>query len=126
MSRPARVGPAYFLLFAALYAVQGMVVAYFFNFNQLFMESRGVSRQLAADVQSVALVPFILKFLAGPLSDRVNLLGLGHRKPYILLGLIVQTLGLLGLSLADPGRALGAFTTLALLSVAGMALYDTC
>jgi PAT family beta-lactamase induction signal transducer AmpG len=126
MSRPSRVGPAYFALFASLYAVQGVVVAYFFNFNQVLMGSRGVSRQVAASVQSIALVPFILKFLAGPISDRVNLLGLGHRKPYILLGLIVQTLGLLGLSLVDPGRHLGAFTVLAVLAVAGMALYDTC
>jgi PAT family beta-lactamase induction signal transducer AmpG len=126
MSRPARVGPAYFLLFASLYALQGVVVAYFFNFNQLFMVSRGVSRQVAAHVQSLALVPFILKFLAGPLSDRVNLLGLGHRKPYILLGLSVQTVGLIGLSLVDPGRSLGAFTTLAVLAVTGLALYDTC
>jgi PAT family beta-lactamase induction signal transducer AmpG len=126
MSRPARVEPAYFALFASLYAVQGVVVAYFFNFNQVFMGSRGVSRQVAATVQSVALVPFILKFLAGPLSDRVKLLGLGHRKPYIVLGLMVQTLGLVGLSLVDPGSHLGAFTALAVLAVAGLALYDTC
>jgi PAT family beta-lactamase induction signal transducer AmpG len=74
----------------------------------------------------VALIPFLFKFLAGPLSDRVNLFGLGHRKPYILLGLLTQTAGLVGLSLVDPGRSLAGFTTLALLAVGGMALYDTC
>src|SRR2546423_131195 len=98
MNRPERVGPAYFALFASLYAVQGVVAAYFFTFNQIYMGMCGVSRDTAADVQSVALVPFILKFLAGPFSDRFSLLGFGHRKPYIILGLAIQSLGLIGLA----------------------------
>jgi PAT family beta-lactamase induction signal transducer AmpG len=130
MTRPsresARVGPAYFALFASLYAVQGVVAAYFFTFNLIYLRACGVPDARAADVQSVALLPFILKFLAGPFSDRYSLLGLGHRKPYIVLGLVVQSLGLIGLALVDPGRQTGAFTLLAVLSVAGMALYDTC
>jgi MFS transporter, PAT family, beta-lactamase induction signal transducer AmpG len=126
MSRTSWRLRAHFALFASLYALQGVVVAYFFNFNQVYMVSRGVSRPVAASVQSLALVPFILKFLVGPLSDRVNLLGLGHRRPYILLGLIVQTAGLIGLALLDPGRHLGPFSALAVLTVVGLALYDTC
>jgi PAT family beta-lactamase induction signal transducer AmpG len=121
-----RVAPGYLLLFASLYAVQGVVVAYFFNYNQLYMEAGGVSSAAAADVQSLALVPFILKFLGGPISDRFSLLGWGHRKPYIVLGLLVQSLGLLGLSLTHPGRNLAGFATLAILTVSGLALYDTC
>ena len=126
MSRTERVDPHSLALFASLYAVQGVVVAYFFNFNQIFMHAAGVSVETTADVQSLALVPFILKFLGGPLSDRVNLLGFGHRKPYIVLGLILQTLGLIGLVLVDPGRHLTAFTLLAVGTVTGLALYDTC
>ena len=126
MSRTKRVGPVYLALFVGLYAVQGVVVAYFFNFNQIFMQASGVSAEATAKVQSLALVPFILKFLGGPISDRINLLGFGHRKPYIVVGLVVQTLGLLGLVAVHPGRDLGAFTTLAVLTVTGLALYDTC
>jgi MFS transporter, PAT family, beta-lactamase induction signal transducer AmpG len=126
MSRPGRVGAAYLALFAALYALQGVVIAYFFNYNQIYMTESGVPNGAAARVQSVALLPFVLKFLGGPLSDRFNLLGLGHRKPYIVLGLVVQTLGLLGLSWIDPGRGLGLFTATAIATVAGLALYDTC
>jgi PAT family beta-lactamase induction signal transducer AmpG len=114
------------LLFALLYALQGVVVAYFFNYNQIYMEAAGVARATAADVQSLALLPFILKFLGGPISDRINLLGWGHRKPYIVLGLLVQSLGLLGLSVTHPGENLAGFATLALLCVSGLALYDTC
>ena len=126
MDERPRVRPGYLSLFASLYALQGVVVAYFFNYNQLYMMAGGVTKAAAADAQSLALLPFILKFLGGPLSDRFNLLGLGHRKPYIVIGLVVQSLGLLGLSLVDPGRNLAGFTTLALLTVAGLALYDTC
>jgi PAT family beta-lactamase induction signal transducer AmpG len=124
--RPERVGPGYLALFASLYAVQGVVLAYFLNFNQLYMTTSGVARGRAADIQSLALVPFILKFLGGPLSDRVNFFGLGHRKPYIVLGLAAQSIGLVGLAWLDPGRTLGAFGAMALFTVAGLALYDTC
>jgi PAT family beta-lactamase induction signal transducer AmpG len=126
MQRPGQPATGYLALFVSLYALQGVVVAYFFNFNQLYMMAGGVPSAPAADAQSLALLPFLLKFLAGPLSDRVSPFGLGHRKPYILLGLVVQSAGLVGLSLVPPGRWPGAFTLVALLTVTGLALYDTC
>jgi len=126
MDGKQRVPSGYLALFASLYALQGVVVAYFFNYNLLYMMAGGVRKADAADAQSLALLPFILKFLGGPLSDRFNLLGLGHRKPYIMIGLVVQSLGLLSLSLMHPANNLAGFTALALLTVAGLALYDTC
>jgi PAT family beta-lactamase induction signal transducer AmpG len=126
MEPKRKVGTGYLALFASLYALQGVVVAYFFNYNQLYMIADGVASRTAADTQSLALIPFILKFLAGPLSDRVNLLGDGYRKPYIVLGLLVQSLGLFSLTIVHPGSRPGMFTALAVLTVAGLALYDTC
>jgi PAT family beta-lactamase induction signal transducer AmpG len=126
MSVRARVEPAYLALFASLYALQGVVVAYFINFNQLYMEAAGVAPATVGTVQSLALVPLILKFLGGPISDRINLLGLGHRQPYIVLGLILQTFGLIGLAWINPGEHLGIFTIVAVVTVTGLALYDTC
>ncbi len=126
MDGKQRVPSGYLALFASLYALQGVVVAYFFNYNLLYMMAGGVRKADAADAQSLALLPFILKFLGGPLSDRFNLLGFGHRKPYIMIGLVVQSLGLLSLSLMHPANNLAGFTALALLTVAGLALYDTC
>ena len=126
MDAKKRVPSGYLALFVSLYALQGVVVAYFFNYNLLYMLAGGVTKADAADAQSLALLPFILKFLCGPLSDRFNFLGFGHRKPYIMIGLVVQSLGLLGLSLLHPASSLAEFTALALLTVAGLALYDTC
>lgn len=126
MNGTERVRPAYIALFIALYALQGVVFAYFFNFNLGYMTEAGVSEASAAGVQSLALVPFILKFLGGPLSDRLNLLGFGHRKPYIVLGCAVQSAGLVGLAWLDPLRHSTGFAALAILTVTGLALYDTC
>jgi PAT family beta-lactamase induction signal transducer AmpG len=125
MNPTGRVGGAYLALFASLYAIQGVVAAYFFTFNPVHMKTAGVPATMRADVQSVALLPFILKFLAGPISDRFSLLGLGHRKPYIVLGLGLQSVGLVGLALVDPGQRLSAFAVLAVLTVTGLGLYDT-
>ena len=111
--------------FASLYAIQGIVIAYFFNFNQKYMLSAGLSPGTIGTVQSIALIPLILRFLGGPLSDRFDLLGLGHRRPYIVLGLTLQGAGLLGLSLVNPAHALQAFTAIAVVTVIGLALYDT-
>lgn len=126
MTPGGRVPPSYFALFASLYAIQGVVVAYFFNFNQLYMIESGVASEAASGVQSLALAPFLVKFLFGPLSDRVNLFGLGHRKPYIVLGLVFQSAGLLGLSRIHPNHHAFAFAVVAILTVTGLALYDTC
>ena len=121
-----RVATGYLVLFASLYALQGVVVAYFFNFNQLYMMAGGVTRGRCRRCAEPGPCPFILKFLGGPLSDRFNLLGFGHRKPYIVIGLVVQSLGLLGLSLTGSRRHPGRVRGPGLLTVAGLALYDTC
>jgi PAT family beta-lactamase induction signal transducer AmpG len=121
-----RVPMGYLALFASLYAVQGVVVAYITNFNTNYMTAKGQSLDRAAVAETIALLPLALKFLVGPLSDRVNLFGLGHRLPYIVLGVVVQSLGLAGLAMIDPGQHLLAFGGMALLTVLGLALYDTC
>ena len=123
---PARLGRPHLLLFASLYAIQGIVVAYFFNFNQGYLHAAGVADATIGWVQTIATLPLIVKFLGGVISDRCNFLGLGHRRPYIALGLAMQSAGLIGLTLVYPTRHLAGFTALATLAVAGLSLYDTC
>ncbi|MEJ7639509.1 MAG: hypothetical protein WKF75_16420 [Singulisphaera sp.] len=107
MTPQARVAAAPLALFASIYAVQGIVVAYFFNFNKAYMIGAGVDERLVGGVESLVLLPFVFKFLVGPLSDRMNLLGWGHRKPYILVGIVLQTAGLIGLAAVDPAGTCG-------------------
>lgn len=125
-ARQARVPARYLTLFLLLYAIQGVVFAYFITFNQGYLIAAGVSAESVGFIGFVVLLPFALKFLAAPLSDRLPIAGLGHRKPYILLGLVLQAAGLVALGWVDPGARLGLFTAMALLTVVGLALYDTC
>ncbi|MFO0957739.1 MAG: MFS transporter [Isosphaeraceae bacterium] len=121
-----RVASRYLFLFGSLYAVQGVVVAYITNFNTNYMIDRGQDIDHAATAETIALLPMALKFLVGPLSDRFNLLGMGHRIPYIVLGVLIQSIGLAGLATIDPGGYLVGFGAMALVTVVGLALYDTC
>ena len=126
MSRPEKIGLPYLALFAALYATQGVVVAYLINFNKSYMIAAGVAEVTAGRVETAVLMTLVFKFLLGPLSDRVSPLGLGHRKPYIVLGLVLEALGMAGLACVHPGAHLAAYGFMALLAVVGLCLYDTC
>ncbi|MDX2035355.1 MAG: MFS transporter [Isosphaeraceae bacterium] len=112
-------------LFALLYAVQGVVVAYLTNFNKGYMVAAGVDERIAARVETLALSLLMFKFVLGPVSDRWSPFGLGHRRPYIILGLMLLILGLFGLSALDPGVTLFGFGAAAVVAVGGMCLFDT-
>ena len=113
-------------MFALLYFSQGAVLSFFTALNALYLTSRGVSMSQVGIMGTIAMLPFILKIFLGMLSDRVNLRGWGHRKPYILIGLLVQAACLLLVMWVDPGRNFGLYVLLAFLLQTGMALYDTC
>jgi PAT family beta-lactamase induction signal transducer AmpG len=111
--------------FAALYFVQGAILSYFTALNALYLLSFDVSMSQIGLFSAIALSPFILKIFLGMLSDRVNLFGRGYRKPYIVLGLLVQTICLLLAPSINPGTHFSLFALLAFILMTGMALYDT-
>ena len=115
-----------YLTFALLYFTQGTILGYFASLNALYLLDRGLNMTSVGIFGAIALIPFVIKIFLGMLSDRVNLLGMGHRKPYILIGLAVQTLTLLAVPAVDPGKKFWLFVGLAFLLQLGMALYDTC
>ena len=122
----AQRGAARYAMFGLLYFSQGTILSYFTALNGLYFLSRGLSMTDVGIFASIALIPFVVKVFFGMLSDQVNLFGLGHRKPYILLGLLVQTLCLVVVPFIDPGTAYWSFVAVAFVLQMGMALYDTC
>ncbi len=121
------------VLFSMLYAVQGIVVSYFLTFNGRYMSHPSIAgdgqvvRLTMAQIgwcQTIATLPLALKFLFGLWADKFSFLGFGHRRPYILLGLLMQSVGLFGLTLFEPARHVEAFTALATISVCGLCFYD--
>ncbi len=113
-------------MFGSLYFSQGTILSYFTALNALYFLDRGLDMAAVGIFGAIALIPFVIKIFLGMLSDRVNLLGLGHRKPYILLGLAVQVACLIVVSFVDPGQYYWGFVALAFILQMGMALYDTC
>jgi PAT family beta-lactamase induction signal transducer AmpG len=68
-----------------LYFTQGTILSYFTALNALYFLSQGLTMTSVGIFSAIALVPFILKIFLGMLSDRVNLFGMGNRKPYIYI-----------------------------------------
>ncbi len=115
-----------YAMFGLLYFTQGTILSYFTALNALYLLGHGVDMTRIGILGTIALMPFVLKVFLGMLSDRVNLLGLGHRKPYIVIGLVVQTICLLLVPLIDPGATFWLYVVIAFVLQLGMALYDTC
>lgn len=115
-----------FSLFAMLYLTQGIVLGYFASLNALYLLGNGLDMAKVGIFSSIALIPFVLKIFFGMLSDRFNFFGLGHRKPYIVIGLVVQFVCLLVVARLNPGTQYWTFVGLAFILQLGMAFYDTC
>lgn len=115
-----------YLMFALLYFSQGSIMAFFTALNALYLRSFGLDMTRIGLIGTIALIPFVIKIFFGMLSDKYNLLGFGYRKPYIILGLVIQALCLLAVTMINPGINFFAYAGLAFLMMAGMALYDTC
>jgi PAT family beta-lactamase induction signal transducer AmpG len=113
-------------MFGSLYFTQGTILSYFTALNALYLLDNGLTMTDAGVFASIALLPFVIKIFLGMLSDRVNLFGLGHRKPYIVIGLLVQTLCLVIVTAIDPASQYWLFVGVAFVLQMGMALYDTC
>lgn len=113
-------------LYGLLYFVQGTVLSYFTALNPLYLRGHGLSMSQVGLIGTIGLLPFVIKIFFGMLSDRVNLFGLGHRKPYIIIGLLIQAIALLFAPLINPNTGYVLFALLAFIVMSGAALFDTC
>jgi len=116
----------YYLMFGLLYFVQGSALAYFRNFQKPYLDSLNIDPASIGLLTSILLIPFILKILIGILSDKVSLFGLGHRKPYILSGLVLGAIAFLLASRVLPDQNFFLFSGLIILGSFSVALFDSC
>lgn len=114
-----------YVLFAVVYFMEGGVLTFSSGFNALYLRSFDISYSLIGIAGGIALLPFVLKIFIGFLSDRVNLFKMGHRKPFIILGLVIQTVGALLMPLVNPGLQFGLYIVGLLMVALGMSTYDT-
>jgi MFS family permease len=115
-----------YVTFGSLYFTQGTIQGFFAALNALYLLDNGLQMTDVGIFGMIALLPFVLKIGLGILSDQVNLFGMGHRKPYIFIGLAVQFLCLIAAPFINPGMYFWGYVALAFTMQLGMALYDTC
>ncbi len=115
-----------YLTYGSLYFTQGTIQGFFAALNALYLLENGLQMTDVGIFGFIALLPFVIKIGLGILSDRVNLFGMGHRKPYIFIGLAVQFLCLIAAPFVNPGTYFWGYVALAFTMQMGMALYDTC
>jgi PAT family beta-lactamase induction signal transducer AmpG len=109
-----------------MYFVQGSALAYFTNFQKPYLNSVGIQPARIGLLTSILLLPFVLKILIGMLSDKVNFFGLGRRKPYILIGLVLAAVAFLLVSRVLPDRNYLLFASLIVMGSFSVALFDAC
>ncbi len=112
-------------MFGLLYFAQGSVLSYFTALNAIYLLSFGLNLGQIGLISGIALTPFVLKIFLGILSDRINFFQMGHRKPYIIIGLIIQAVCLFIVPFIDPGKNFAMYGLMAFLVMTGMAMYDT-
>ena len=121
-----RINSYRYILFGMLYFAQGAILSYFTALNAIYLRSFHLTMTQVGIFSAVSISPMVIKILFGMLSDRVNLAGLGHRKPFIIIGLLMQAAGILVFPHIDPVHSFILLTITGFLVVTGMALYDTC
>ena len=114
-----------YLLFGTLYFIQGAILSYFTGFNGIYLISFGVDMKGVGLIGLIGMTPFVLKIFLGILSDRVNLLNWGYRKPYILIGVLLQVICLVLVPFVDPSISFWLYALVGFIMMSGMALYDT-
>ena len=114
------------VLFGGIYFVEGALLTYFSAFSVLYLRTFDLSYSRIGLIGGISLVPFVLKIFIGLLSDKVNLAGWGYRKPYILIGLVLQAVAIFFIQFVNPVSQFALFLTLMILTALGMSTYDTC
>ncbi|MFP5332222.1 MAG: MFS transporter [Acidimicrobiia bacterium] len=114
-----------FVMFGMVYFVQGVIQAYQLNFFKPHMDSEGIGADRLAIVASLALVPFVIKWVFGMISDRWALFGRGHRVPYMLIGLSSTAVAFGVAFFIDPSESFPVLAAMVLAATFFMALFDT-
>lgn len=112
-------------MFGLLYFVQGSALAYFNSFQKPYLNSLHIDADVIGLLTSILLVPFILKIFIGMLSDRVSLFRRGHRKPYMVLGLLLAALAFAAAGFVLPDKYFMLFAGLTLIGSFSVTLFDS-
>jgi len=98
-----------YFLFGSLYFSEGLLLALSTVILIIYFTHEGISIATATLVGGIVYIPWILKFIFGPITDYFIKYG---RKPFITIGGILGAIFIFPLAIIDPKVALIPFTLL--------------
>jgi PAT family beta-lactamase induction signal transducer AmpG len=110
-----------YLLFGGLYASEGLMIAITTVATSLYLRQQGVSLQITTLIVGIVNIPWMLKFVWGPIVDYFIKFG---RRTFIILGGVLSVSCMLLVSFIDPSISLLPFTILIFLSHVGIGFID--
>jgi PAT family beta-lactamase induction signal transducer AmpG len=113
------------LFYGLIYTLEGILTTYFIIFNILYLRSFEKSFTEIGLINAVIIIPFIIKIFVGLFSDGVNLFGMGHRKPLVVIGIIMEAAAIFAIPFISPVTHMPVFIVVLFLAALGMSIFDT-
>lgn len=110
-----------YILFFNLYFAEGLMIAITTVVTSLYLREQGVSIPLTTFIVGVVNIPWILKFIWGPIVDHFMKFG---RKTFIIFGGLLSVSAMFLVSIVDPGVSLIPFASLIFISHIGIGFID--
>jgi MFS family permease len=110
-----------YLLFASLYFSEGLIWAIASVIIVVYLVEEGISEPVATLVVGVIMIPWMVKFIWGPITDYFVKYG---RRKFILMGGTIAAAGLFIVAFIDPVVALIPFTVSLFISHVGVGFLD--
>ncbi|MBN1860609.1 MAG: MFS transporter [Candidatus Thermoplasmatota archaeon] len=110
-----------YFLFGSLYFSEGLMVAITTVATSLYLRDKGISIPITTLVVGIVNIPWMLKFVWGPIIDYFIKHG---RKTFIILGGVLSVSCMFFVSFVDPSSSLLLFTALIFLSHVGIGFID--
>ena len=110
-----------YILFGSLYFSEGLILSLSTVILIIYFTQKDISIATATLVGGIAYIPWMLKFVFGPITDYFIKYG---RKPFITIGGIIGAVFIFPLALIDPKIALIPFTFLLIISHTFIVLLD--
>lgn len=111
-------------LFACLYFVQGGTISYFSIFQKPYLNEIGIERGTIGILTSILLLPFILKIGFGWMSDKFPHKKWGHRKPYMLIGLLLACICFILCAVFPADQVFSLYIMLVVTASFSVAMFD--